>query len=200
MPQNSNFRLPAVIDFSHKMEVTVMAPNHSGDTIESILGPIGSHWFQKMFQNCKKLPCPKMRIFDYPAVIDFSHKMEVTVMAQNHGGDPLGSILGPMGSHWVKKMGQNRKKLPCPKFRIFDYPAVIDFSKKMEVTVMVPNHGGEPLGSILGPVGSHWVKKWVKTVENYHAPKFEFSFTPPSSIFPKKWKLRLWRQITVGTP
>ena len=31
-------------------------------------------------------------------------------MAQNHGGDPLGSILGVMGSHWVKKMGQNRKK------------------------------------------------------------------------------------------
>ena len=122
-----------------------MAPNHSGDTIESILGPIGSHWFQKMGQNCKKLPCPKMRIFDYPEVIDFSHKMEVTVMAQNHGGDPLGSILGPMGSHWVKK-------------------------------------------------------KWVKTVKNYHVPNFEFSTTPQSSIFPKKWKLRLWCQITVGNP
>ena len=108
----------------------------------------------------------------------------------------LGSNGVPLG----KKMGQNRKKLQCPKVRIFDYPAVIDFSKKMEVTVMVPNHGGEPLGSILGPVGYHWVKKWVTTVENYHAPKFEFSFTPPSSIFPKKWKLRLWRQITVGTP
>ena len=144
MPQNSNFRLPAVIDFSHKMEVTVMAPNHGGDTIESILGPIGSHWVQKMGQNSKKLPCPKIRIFDYPAVIDFSHKMEVTVMAPNHGGDPLGSILGPMGSHWVKKMGQNRQKLPCAKIRIFDYPGVIDFSQN--------------------------------------------------------WKLRLWRQITVDIP
>ena len=50
-----------------------------------------------------------MRIFDYPAVIDFSQKMEVTVLALNNGGDPLGSILGPMGSHWVQKMGQNRK-------------------------------------------------------------------------------------------
>ena len=107
-------------------------------------------------------------------------------MAPNHGGDTIESILGPMGSHWVQKRGQNRKKLPCPKIRIFDYPAVIDFSKKMEVTVMVPNHGGEQLGSIFGPVGSHWVKKWVKTVKNYHAPKFEFSITPRSSIFPKK--------------
>ena len=80
-------------------------------------------------------------------------------MAPNHGGDPLGFILGPMGSHWVQKMGQNRKKLPCPKIRIFDYPAVIHISQKMEVTVTAPNHGRDTLGSILGPLGSHWVKK-----------------------------------------
>ena len=106
-----------------------MAPNHGGDPLGSILGPMGSLWVQKMGQNRKKLPCPNIRIFDFPAVIGFSQKMEVTVMAPNHGGDSLGSILGPMGSLWVQKMGQNRKKLPCPKIRIFDYPAVIDFSK-----------------------------------------------------------------------
>ena len=48
-------------------------------------------------------------------------------MEPNQGGDPLGSILGPMGSHWVQKMGQNRKKLPWPKIRIVDYATVIDF-------------------------------------------------------------------------
>ena len=105
--------------FPKKMEVTVMAPSHGGDTIESILGPMGSHWVQKMGQNRKKLPCPKIRIFHYPAVIVFLQKLEVTVMAPNHGGDTIESILGPMGSHWVQKMGQNRKKLPCPKIRIF---------------------------------------------------------------------------------
>ena len=137
-----------------------MAPNYGGDSLGSILGPMGSHRVQKMGQSHKKLPCPKIRIFDYTAVIDFSQKMEVTVMAPNHGGDPLGSILGPMGSHWVQKMGQRHKKLICPKIRIFDYPAVIDFSqKKMEVTVLAPNYGGDPLGSILGPMGSHWVQK-----------------------------------------
>ena len=172
-----------------------MAPNHGGDTIESILGPIGSHWVQKMGQNRKKLPCPKGRIFDYPAVIDFSQKMEVTVMAPNHGEDPLGSILGPVGSHWVKKMGQSRKKLPCPKFRIFHYLAVIGFSQKMEVTVMAPNHGGDPIGSILGPVGSHWVKKMGQNRKKLPCPKIRiFKYPAPrSSIFPKKWKLRLWR-------
>ena len=136
-----------------------MARNHGGDLLGSILGPMGSHWVQKMGQNRKKLPCPQIWIFDYPAVIDFSQKTEVTVMTPNHSGNHLGSILGPMGSHWVKKMGQNRKKLACPKTPIFDFPAVIDFSKKLEVTVMAPNHGGDPLGSILGPMGPHWVKK-----------------------------------------
>ena len=50
-------------------------------------------------------------------------------MAPIHGGDTLVSILGPMGSHWVQNMGENRKKLPCRKIRIFDYPAVIDFDQ-----------------------------------------------------------------------
>ena len=116
--------------FLQKMEVTVMAPNHGWDALWSILGPIGSHWVKKIGQNRKKLSCRKIRIFDYPAVIDFSQKIAITVVAPNHGGDPLRSILGPMGSHWVKKMGQNRKKIPCRKIRIFDYPAVIDFFPK----------------------------------------------------------------------
>ena len=123
MPQNSNFRLPGGQRFFAKnLEVTVMAPNHGGDTIESILGPMGSHWVQKMGQNRKKLPCPKIRISDYPAVIGFSQIMEFKVMAPNHGGDPLGSILGPMGPHCVRKMCQNRKKLPFPRNSNFCQP------------------------------------------------------------------------------
>ena len=250
------FDFLAVIDFFQILEVTIMAPNHGGDPLGSILGPMGFHWVKKMGQNHKKLPCPKIRIFDHHAIIDFLQKMEVTVMAPSDGEGPVGSILGPMGSHWVKKngskpykitmpqnskfrlprdhrffpkngsyscgsksrwglprvhhgangshsvqkIGQKRRKWPCPKIRIFDYSAVIDFLQKMEVTVMVPNHGGDPVGSILGSMGSDWAKKWFKSVENYHAPKFAFSTTPRSSIFCEKWKLRLWHQITVGTP
>ena len=160
---------------------------------------MGSHWIQKMGQNRKKLPCTKIRIFDYPAVIDFSQKMEVTVIAPNHGGTPrfhLGANGVPLGP----KNGSKRKKLPCPKIRIFDYPAVIDFSQKMEFTDMQPNHCGDTLGAILGPIGSHWIKKMGQNRKNYHAPKFEFSYIPRSSIFRKKWKLRLSLQITVGPP
>ena len=65
---------------------------------------------------------------------------------------------------------------------------------------MPPNHGGDTLGSISEPMGSHWVQKMEQNIENYHAQKFELTTTPRSSIFPQKWKLQLWRQITVGTP
>ena len=126
-PKIRIFDYPADIDFSQKMEVPVMVPNHGGEPLGSILGPMGPHWVQKMYQNRRKLRCPKILIFVYPAVIDFLQKMEDTVMAPNHGGDTIESIFGPMGSHWVQKMGQNRKKLPCPEIRIFYYLAVIDF-------------------------------------------------------------------------
>ena len=138
-----------------------------GTPLGSILGSIGSHLVQKMGQNRKNLPCPKIRIFNYPAIIDFSQKMEVTVMAPHHGGDTLGSILGSMGSNCVQKMGQNRKKLPSPKSRIFDYPAVIDLKKKWklrlwrQITVVGPSSGQ------WGHIGS---KKWVKTVKKLPCP------------------------------
>ena len=296
MSQNSNFRLPRGHRFFAKNGSYIYSAKSRSGLPRVHLGANGVPLGKKMGQNRKKLPCSKIRIFDYPAVIDFSQKMEVSVIAPNHGGDPLGSILGPMGSHWVKKwvktvknyhapkfelstthwffwkngsygsgaksrwgpprvhlgahgskkwvntvkitMPQNSNfrlprghrffakngsyiysaksrsglprvhlgangvplgpkkwvktgKLPCPKIRIFDDPSVIDFSQKMEVTFIAPNQGRDSLGSILGPMGSHWVKKWVKTVKNYHARKFEFSTTPRSSIFPKKWKFRL---------
>ena len=166
MPQSSNFRLPRSHRFYQKNGSYGYGAKSRWGTPRVHLGASGVPLGKKVGQNRRKLPCPKIRIFVYPSVIDISQKMEVTVMAPNHGGDPLGSILGPMGSHWVQKMCQNRKKLTCPKIRIFDYPAVIDFSPKMEVTVMAPSHGGDPLGSILGPVGSHWVKKMGLTVKN----------------------------------
>ena len=199
-PKIRSFDYPAVIDFSQKMEVTVMAPNHDGDTIESILGPMGSPWVQEMSQNHKKLPCFKIRIFDYPAVIDFSQIMEVTVMAPNHGGDPLGSILGPMGSHWVKKMGQNRRKVPCPKIRIFYYLAVIDFSPKMEVTVMAPNHDGDTIESILGPMGSHWVQKMGQNRKKLPCPKIRIFVNRGHRFFPKNGSYGYGAKSRWGTP
>ena len=105
----------------------------------------------------------KMRPYGYgaksqwgPPRVDLRPKCDLTVMAPNHCADFLRSILGPMGSHWVHKIGQNRKKLPCPKIRIFDYPTVIDFGQNStlllwrQITMGIPRvhlgANGVPLG------------------------------------------------------
>ena len=161
-------------------------------------GPIGS---KKWVKTVKKLPCLKIRIFDYPVVNNFSQKKgNYGYGAELRWGHPR-VHLGANGVPLVKKKWVKiRKKLPWPKIRIFDYSAVIDFTQKMEVTVMAQITVVTPLGPSWGQWGPIGSKKWVKTVKNYHAQKFEFSTTPRSSIFHKKWKLRLWRQITAGTP
>ena len=43
-------------------------------------------------------------------------------MVLDKAGDPLGSILGPMGSHWVQKMGQSHKKITMPQNSNFRLP------------------------------------------------------------------------------
>ena len=249
------FDYPAVNNFSQKMEVTVMAPNYGGYPLGSIIGPMGSHWVKKRVKAIKKYHAPNFEFSTTPQSSIFHKKWKLRLWRQitvgtpkvhlgvngvplgpKNGSKPLkntmpqnsnfrlprvhwfftkngssgygaksrwgppGSILGPMGSHWVQKMTQSHKKLRCPKFRIFHYPAVIEFSQKMEVTVMAPNHGGDPPGLSWGQWGPIVSKKWLKAIKNYDAPNFEFSTTPRSSIFHKKWKFRLWRQITVGTP
>ena len=138
--------------------------------------------------------------FRLPAVIDFSEKMEVTVMAPNYDGDPLGSILGPMGSHWVQKKGQTEKNYHAAKFEFSTTPQSSIFRKKWNLRLWHQIVVGTSKGSSWGQCGPIGWKKGGQNVENYHAAKFEFWTTSRSSIFPKKWKLRLWRQITVGNP
>ena len=178
-----------------------MAPNHGGDSLGSILGPMEFHWVKKMGQNRKKITMPQNsnfrllcyhRFFPKNGSYGYGTKSWWGLPRVHHGAN---------GSHWIQKMGQKRRKLPCPKIRIFDYPAVIDFLQKMDVTVMAPNQGGDPVGSILGPMGSHWVQKMGQNCKKLPCPKnSNFRLPPRSSIFPKKWKLPLWHQITVGTP
>ena len=128
---------------------------------------------------------PQNSIFRLPRGHLFWPKFDFTVMAPNHGGDPLESILGPMVAHWVQKMGQNCKKILCPKIRIFNYPAVIDFCQNSTLLLRLQITVGTPWGPSWGQWGPIGLKKWVKTVKNYHAPKFEFSPIPPSLILAK---------------
>ena len=80
------------------------------------------------------------------------HRANSRILAD--GGDPPGSILGPMGSHLGKKNGSKTVKNTMPQNTNFRLPRAHRFRPKFDFTVMVPNHGGDPLGSILGPMGS----------------------------------------------
>ena len=108
--------------------------------------------------------------------------------------------LGANGVPLGRKKGAKSQKLPCTKIRIFDYPAVIGFSEKIENYGYGAKSRWGPPRVHLGANGVPLGRKNGSKRKNDHAPKFEFSTTLRSSIFPQKWKLPLWRQIAVGTP
>ena len=86
-------------------------------------------------------------------------------MATNHGGDPLGSIMGSMGSDWVKKNGSKALKITMPQNSHFRLPAVIDFFLKNGSYVYGAKSRWDHNRSWgqWGPIGS---KKWVKSMKN----------------------------------
>ena len=180
MPQNSNFRLSRGHRFQPKFDLSLLAPNHGGDPLQSILGSMGSHWGQKMGQNRKKLECHNIRIFHYPAVIDFGQNWTLRLWRQITVG-PLPRVhlvankvpLGPKnGSKPLKKnMHQNSN------FRL--------------VAPLAPSWGH------LGPIGA---KKWVKYVKKLQCHKIRIFDYPAVIDLGQNWTWRLWRQITVGTP
>ena len=104
----------------------------------------------------------------------FRPKLDFTVMAQNHGVDHLGSTLWTMGSHWVKKKGQNRKK-------IFEFSTTSRSS--ISTKIRLYGYGAKSRWGL--PRVHLGSKNWVTTVKNCHTPKFEFSTTPRSSISTK---------------
>ena len=172
-----------------------MAPNHGGDTLGSILGPMGSHWGQKMGQNRRKLLYPKIRIFDYSAVIDLGKKKSnLRLSRQITVGAPKVTSWGRWGPIGVKKWVKTVKNYHARKFDLlllrghrFEFLTTFGhrFGQKIEFTVMAPNHGGDPLGSILGPMGSHWGQKMGQNRKKLPCPKIRPFATPRSSIWAK---------------
>ena len=123
MPKNSNFRLPRGHRFQPKFDLTLLPPNHGGDTLGSILGQMGSHWGQKMGQNRKKLECHKIRIFDYPAVIDFGQNWTLRLWRQITVGPlPQGPSCGQWGPIGAKKWVKTIKKKHATKFEFSTTP------------------------------------------------------------------------------
>ena len=131
MPQNSNFWLLRGHRFGQKIEFTVMAPNHGGDPLGSILGPMGSRWGQKVGQNRKKLPCPKIRIFDFSARSSIWAKNRIYHCGAKSHWWPPRVHLGANGVPLGPKNGSKPSKITMPqKIQIFYCSAVIDLDKK----------------------------------------------------------------------
>ena len=177
-----------------------MAPNHGWDPVGSLFGPMGSDWVQNMGQNRKKnYHAPKCEFSTSPRSSNFAKNGSYGYGAKSRWGSRgvyLGANGVPLGpKKWVKTV----QNYHAPKFKFSTTPRSSIFPKKGSYGYGTKSRWGLPRVHH-GANGSHGAKKWVKTIKNYHAPKFAFSTTPRSSIFCKKWKLRLWRQITVGTP
>ena len=176
-----------------------MAPNHGGEPVGSILRPMGTHWGKKMGQNCKKLPCPKIRIFDYSAVIDLGKKSNLRFWRQITVRTPKGPYWGQWGPiraiKWVKP-----SKITMPQNSNFWLLRGHRLGKKIEFTVMAPNHGGDPLGYILGPMGSHCSKKMGRNRKKLPCRKIRIFYYSAVIDLSKTSNIRLWRQIMVGTP
>ena len=162
-----------------------MAPNHGGEPLGSILVPVGSHWGQKMGQNRKKITMPHNKNFWLLRCHRFGQKIEFTVVQWG----PIGAIK------WVKTV----KNYHAPKFQFLTTMGY-RFGQKIEFTVMAPYHGGDPLGSILGPMGSHWGQKVGQNRQKLPCPQIRIFYYSAVIDLEKKWNSRLWRQITVGNP
>ena len=128
MPQNSNFRLSRGYRFRTKFDFTVMAANQGVHPLGSMLGPMGSRWVKKWVKTIEYYHAPKFEFSTTPRS-SISTKIRLYGYGAKSRCAPLRVHVGANGVPLNKKMGQNGRKLPCPKIRIFDYPAVIDFGQ-----------------------------------------------------------------------
>ena len=185
MPQNSNFRPPGGHRLFPKNGSYGYGAKSRWGPPKGHLGANGVPLGPKNGSKPLKITTPQNSSFRLTRSHRFFTKNGIYGFeAKSRWGHPrghLGANRVPLGP----KNGSKRRKLPCPKIIIFDDPAVIDYSQKMEVTVMAPNHGGDPLGAILGPMGSHWVQKMGQNVENYLAQNSNFHRPRGHRFFPK---------------
>ena len=179
MTPNSNFWLLRGHRFVQKIEFTVTAPNHSGEPLGSILGPMGCHWAQKMGQNRKNYHAPKLEFFTTPRSWIGAKNRIYGYGTKSQWGPPR-VHLGVNGVQLGPKNGWKPSKITMPRIRIFDYSAVIDLGQKSNLRLWCQITVGNPWGPSWGQWGPIGAKKWVKTVKNCHAPKFEFLTTPRS--------------------
>ena len=176
-----------------------MALNHGGDPLGYILGPMGSDWAKKWVKTVKNYHAPKL---------EFLTTQLSSIWATNriygHGSK---SRWGPPRFHLEVKgvpvgpqNGSKPSKITMPQNSNFWLLCGHRFGQQIEFTVMAPKLGGEPLGSILRSNGSFWGKKMGQNRQTLPCPKIRIFDYSAFIDLGNKSNLRLWLQITVGTP
>ena len=155
MPQNWIFSYTRGHRFRPKFDLTVMVPNHGGDHLRSILGPMGSHWSKKMGYNRKIDQAPKFELTSTPRS-SISAKIGPYCYGAKSRWGPRRVHLGANGVPLELKNGSKPQKIAMPQNSNFPLSRGHRFRPKLDLTVMAPNQGGDPVGYILGPMGSHW--------------------------------------------
>ena len=199
MPQNSNFLQPRGHWLRPKSDLTVMEPNHGGDPLGAILGPMGPIGSKKWVKTVKNYHAPKFEFSTTPRSLIVAKIRPYGYGAKSRWGPPrihLGANGVPLGP----KNGSKPQKITMPQNSNFRLPRVHRFRPKSYLTVMAPNHGGDPLVSMLEPMGSHWVQKMGQNRKKLPCPKIRIFDNPAVIDCGQNPTLRLWRQITVGTP
>ena len=165
-------RLPRGHRFRPKFDFTVMAPNHGGDSLGSILGqwdPIGSKKWVTTVKNYHALK------FDYAPRSSISTKIRLY-------GYGAKSRCRPPRVHFVangvQKLVNTVKNYHTPKFEFSPTP-----QSSISAQIRLYGYGANSRRGL--PRVHLGSKNWFTTVKNYHTPKFDFSTTPRSSISTK---------------
>ena len=199
MPRNSIFWPLRGHRFGQKIEFYSYGALSRSGSPRVHLGANGVPLGPKYGSKRTKLPCPKIRIFDYSVVIDLGKKSNLRLRRQITVDTPQGPSWGQRGPIGAKKWVKTVKKKHAPKFEFLTTPGSSIWAE-IEFTVMVPNHCGDPQGSILGPMGSHWSKKMGQNRKKLPCRKIRIFYYTAVIDLGKTSNLRLWRQITVGNP
>ena len=139
---------------------------------------MGSHWSKKNGSKPQKIGMPKNSNFRNGVPLEQKKWVKAVKFTKPQNSNfPRSSIsakIGPycysaksrwgpprvhLGANGVPlelKNGSKLQKLAMLQNSNFRLPRGHRFRQKLNLTVLEPNHGGDPLGSILGPMGSHW--------------------------------------------
>ena len=125
MPQNSNFSSTRRSSISAQIRLYGYGAKSQWRPPRVHLGANGS---KKWIKTVKNDHAPKFEFSTTPRSLILAKIRLYGYGAKSRWG-PSWVHLEANGVPLVKKMGQNRKKLSCPKIRLFDCPAVIDFDQ-----------------------------------------------------------------------